>query len=416
MFIGEKGIENALSKGILEPNEFFNKAKVMLLENRNDREIKFQTGCEKLLDGHIRYEIVDDIIIPPTVNVFSEKNIAFLIIEYVNSDELYGKIPFDEYVKTKPFELRKIYSDMSEREKERVRFLVEKRKNPENTIGGIRESEFSADKIFGYLTDFYPNIDEWEIDFKNLGTGHFGYTDQDKKLIALDTSLSTLSIRNTLIHEMQHQIQGYEEWESGSNLWLANNTMATCEKISTLLSASVNLDDDELRSMSVNEIFQRIFLLDVWKDFEDERFCARICTLLFGFDECCKKLLRAYEYYEDIAKLFKGRDIFKVYEGRHGEVEARNSAFRSMFDDNYRRTHLFNDTIDIPILDVYTTLNVWEIFGIRKSEFFKYKDRYRILLEKSFNSRQEVDETLKTLELECCLLKPNGYDVVWQIS
>jgi len=412
MFIGEKGVLNALNKNISEPNDRFNKSRLMLSEKSPAHIVKYETGCEKLADGHIRYEIDDSAFtLPPIANIYAENNLSFILIQYLNDDDLYGKVSFEDYLKTKPKEIQKIYADLTKKEKDRCNDLIKRRINPENVYGGDPSFETEIGSIFPYLENYYPTLMEYTIKFSPLGTGSLGYADDVHKIIGVDTHLSPLSLRATLIHEVQHQIQSIEEWESGSNMWIATNTLRTCDLLSGMLKYGDDLKNELLtvQKNAVASIFQRIFLYPInsWSvgiKLTDERFCARLASILFKFDEFAEKIKDAYYYYDDIKNTFEGKDAFKVYQGRHGEVEARNSSFRSMFPYDYLKTKLFNDTVDIPLSRIYTTKNVWDIFGIKKSDFIKYKNTYKILCDQDFRKPEEVQQTLKTLGLDCCLL------------
>lgn len=332
MFIGENGALNLdIAERVTNRVNNFDVALQMDRANKSIFEIKLATGWERGADGAWRYEL-DDSNVHLNMEAMTKLNEAYDKNDYRQRNE----------ERIKEFEVNRPH--LAERRKELIEKYSERSVIVEafDDLFGLSPivAEFELRDFIDYdeAFDAYPQLRDITVrvrdDMSALGQQWGNYID-----ISVDTSRVPARMRSTLLHEIQHAIQGYEGFAAGGNSDIAKGVIERLENDAKVYEfaqkikremerfhqdvedASIDVVNDMVLAAQKNkeELIQE-GLLDLSVVEEAEKAVQNPATL---------------EHYRESWQILhtlldeNGKAVpYKAYRQLMGEVEARNTARR----------------------------------------------------------------------------------------
>lgn len=171
----------------------------------------------------------------------------------------------------------------------------------------------------------YPELKNYTLVIEDLKDSS-GYFDETNKMIALERGAEKEDYRLTLIHEIQHFIQGKEGWVRGTNS-MSPLILDTVKDIFPYIRKDLNM----LLKSAAKRIFNKSYKKEAFSNF-------RFFEDKWGFDPI------DYLFY------LKKTDYlaYEAYLRKAGEVEARNVEKRADMTTHERRRSLASETEDMP--------------------------------------------------------------------
>ena len=297
------------------------KAKEMKEEGRSDEDILKETGWYVGADGQWRFEIDD--------SEFKFNSLGFSENE---DDREYTYLSQKEY--------------LSRAEEKRRIHLFNSYAKPAYYL----DEYVKHKKLF----DAYPELKKISVNFITARAGYRGSYNESNNAIYLNRTLSEGERRETLIHEIQHAIQGIEGFASGASpeYWSRRDSDAREDLARRQNSIIESLSDEDYRKYSEYTGMKRI--VDGWIDVagnlpveevipDDETYniwkqTAEESDRLYEelkekdwFDE----LMELDEFLENPSKLH-----YNLYRNTAGEIEARDATNRLPLTAEERRNKM----------------------------------------------------------------------------
>jgi hypothetical protein len=342
-FIGEKGAANLdKSEEVTTRLDNLAVAREMETDGKDARKIKLATGWERGADGKWRYEAEDFEV---DARGLARKNDLHERLPWgkelnVLSDKLLDGEALTETEKTRFDELTSLLDELRKTyQAADVRYLDDYVKGRE-------------------LFDAYPELKKVRVEMYNdpkSQTGATWYGDQN--LIRVnEASLGVSDLRNILLHEVQHAIQGIEGFARGGNESTYRNYLAGLKEKRDSWAVVEELEEKR------KELDDNAKPIDVYNALIDE---YRSLGLEFGdgfipnrstFDKGFNLWVRGYdnEGYEDAYNEYHklvdkyGLGISRDnYRELAGEVEARNVESRMNMSPAERGKMLASETEDV---------------------------------------------------------------------
>ena len=391
-FIGERGARN-LDKAEEATTRLdnLNVAREMEAAEKEAKAIKMATGWERGADGLWRYEVDDNIDFE-----LRRPKRAELKKAYEEANEKYFKLEMRIPTRTP--------KSATEEEKQRIKEL---RKELAKLRKGMNKAfdayyDYSAESATlgeflgkdNQLFKEYPELADYDVSFlrdsKKLAEGLKGSFTPEYKVIWVDDARPKGDIKSTLVHEIQHAIQGIEGFAQGSTPAAFASAKHQAEDWKANFNEFINRYGFEDWSKSLP--------IEDWMKYGKE-YKGQFGGLHRAFidnaveDEDVKKTLTkeldyvkaAYDKFYQIAggmdAAYKFKDANEWYRSLSGEVESRNVQQRMGMTDEQRRNTLAESTEDVARED--------QIFlkdGIESGE-----TRFRIS-EKGKQIQTEVDK------------------------
>ena len=385
-------------------------------DKENAKKIKMATGWERGADGKWRYEVDDNIDFE-----LRRPRKAELKKAYDEANEKYYKLEMRVPVRTP--------KNATEEEKQRIKDLRKELAKLRKAMNKAFEAyyDYSADNA--KLGDFlgkdnqlfkeYPELADYDISFlrdtSKLSQGLKGSFTPEYETIWIDDARPNGDIKSSLIHEIQHAIQGIEGFAQGG----------------TPQMFAVSKYHAEDSKANFKEFINRYGFEDWEKNlpFEDlmaygKQYKGEFGALHRAFienaveDESVKKtLLNELDYVKDTYNKFyqiaggmdaayKFKDANEWYRSLSGEVEARNVQQRMGMTDKQRRDTLASETEDVAREDQIFLQNAMEegqtMFRISdkgrkiQNEVDKFTAKYNskdvVVAEVSSMSDEEIEE------------------------
>lgn len=312
--IGEKGA-TAIDElhGNSEIMSNLERAKEMWRNGDSKRSILASTGWQFGADGKWRYEIMDV--------VFSDK-----MDDFLDSVKITDKgIEFGDGEGTLPFKK----GDFSPLPNERLQTTLGK------ALGDTEESRM--------LFAAYPNLRNmplWLYAEEGDQTGGTVFDEKGKaKRIELNLTEGRRSgilgvllrdnndIRSTLLHEIQHAIQGEEGFQRGTNIWKVIDQYPELQKEHEELLEEYEALKPDLDRFNELDAKDKVDVLNL----EETNEWLALRDKLDEYD------YKTDEFYDK---------CYDYYSRTYGEVEARNVSARMGMTAEERRQSLFEDTYD----------------------------------------------------------------------
>ena len=389
-FIGEKGAANLdKSEEVTTRLDNLAVAREMETDGKDARKIKLATGWERGADGKWRYEAEDFEV---DARGLARKNDLHERLPWgkelnVLSDKLLDGEALTETEKTRFDELTSLLDELRKTyQAADVRYLDDYVKGRE-------------------LFDAYPELKKVRVEMYNdpkSQTGATWYGDQN--LIRVnEASLGVSDLRNILLHEVQHAIQGIEGFARGGNESTYRNYLAGLKEKRDSWAVVEELEEKR------KELDDNAKPIDVYNALIDE---YRSLGLEFGdgfipnrstFDKGFNLWVRGYdnEGYEDAYNEYHklvdkyGLGISRDnYRELAGEVEARNVESRMNMSPAERGKMLASETEDVSREDQIFLMDNTEN-NVRINSISESTNDIEEVNERFNNElRQQIDGTL----------------------
>ena len=231
------------------------------------------------------------------------------------------------------------------------------------------------DKLF----EQYPMLKYMTLSFEKLDPGERGYYDRKNGKIVLDSSMLG-GEKDTLIHEIQHAIQGIEGFSSGASpeYWARREyesgdlvTERLQREYDKLLnSLSKEEQNKYIRYTELDRELERLFLSD--ENSEDGRRYAK----LEAEQDALYEELYPNKWFRDLLDLDRRMndapgEYLNMYRSTAGEIEARDAAGRRNLTAEERRERM-PDRGDENTVFAEGTSNS---FSIRRTEDIPYQEQ-----------------------------------------
>jgi hypothetical protein len=316
-FIGEKGAENLdRYEEATTRLDNLNVAREMEAAEKDAKTIKMATGWERGADGKWRYEVEDNITFDRDGNISFAKRHPKVYEEYKRYKELLHKrnALLMEGGELSAAELDE-YTELG------VVFGGDTRMNNSSML----EDYVDAPGLF----EAYPKLRETRFEWTD-NPAMKGQYDSVHNIVRLNSKLSEEEMKRTLVHEIQHAIQGVEGFATGTNprdaeLYLKKDLPEEHEKAYEIVNR-YGFTLEEARQWIKNPSSALIY--------EDEPLKALIADVDAGKVN-----------WDDVAKWSIGG--YNAYRRAQGEVEARNAASRLGMTLEERRASLASETEDV---------------------------------------------------------------------
>lgn len=357
-FIGERGARN-LDKAEEATTRLDNLAVAREMEaaEKNAKTIKMATGWERGADGLWRYEVDDNIDFE-----LRRPKRAELKKAYEEANEKYYKLEMRIPTRTP--------KSATEEEKQRIKEL---RKELAKLRKGMNKAfdayyDYSAERATlgeflgkdNQLFKEYPELADYDVSFlrdsKKLAEGLKGSFTPEYKVIWVDDARPKGDIKSTLVHEIQHAIQGIEGFSQGGTPAAFASAKYQAEEWKTNFNEFINRYGFEDWSKNLP--------IEDWMKYGKE-YKGQFGGLHRAFidnaveDEDVKKTLTkeldyvkaAYDKFYQIAggmdPAYKFKNANEWYRSLSGEVESRNVQQRMGMTDEQRRNTLAESTEDV---------------------------------------------------------------------
>lgn len=370
-FAGERAV--TADKSLLETAK-------QRIENGEDSEtVRRETGWFKGYDGKWRFEIDD------SQAEFHSGGDARLM-----QDESYRRLQ----------ELTEKWADddLTEAESEEMNWLEEQFSDK------VWEEKYRLDDYFDHaqLYEAYPMLRFTTLVFDNLPSGEKGFYNPKSNTVVLSRDLFGKQ-KNTLLHEIQHIIQKYEGFASGSNI--------------TNWQSKINSAESEYRRAEKEYEKRYDGLVDVLAryGFSDEKFENIDLTTESGVKEAKKYLEEVgapngaleladalIEYANDKNNSFdkylklKNRSAFDLYESTAGEIESRDVSNRLDYTSEQRK----NTRPDIDRTDVVFAEDTSISYSLRKGA--------EVDVERALNDKNYREDVFLTESSPSIIASQNG--------
>ena len=357
-FIGERGARN-LDKAEEATTRLDNLAVAREMEaaEKDAKAIKMATGWERGADGLWRYEVDDNIDFE-----LRRPKKAELKKAYEEANEKYYKLEMRVPTRTP--------KNATEEEKQRIKDMRKELAKLRKGMNKAFDAYYDYSDERATLGEFlgkdnqlfkeYPELADYEMSFlrdsKKLAEGLKGSFAPEYKLIWVDDARPKGDIKSTLIHEIQHAIQGIEGFAHGSTP-------------AAFASAKYQAEDwkanfNEFISRYGFEDWSKSLPIEDWMKYGKE-YKGQFGGLHRAFidnaveDEDVKKTLTkeldyvkaAYDKFYQIAggmdPAYKFKNANEWYRSLSGEVESRNVQQRMGMTDEQRRNTLAESTEDV---------------------------------------------------------------------
>ena len=357
-FIGAKGAAN-LDKAEEATTRLdnLNVAREMEAAEKDAKAIKMATGWERGADGLWRYEVDDNIDFE-----LRRPKKAELKKAYEEANEKYYKLEMRVPTRTP--------KSATEEEKQRIK---EMRKELAKLRKGMNKAfdayyDYSAESATlgeflgkdNQLFKEYPELADYDVSFlrdsKKLAEGLKGSFTPEYKVIWVDDARPKGDIKSTLVHEIQHAIQGIEGFAQGGTPTAFASAKYQAEDWKDNFNKFINRYGFEDWSKNLP--------IEDWMKYGKE-YKGQFGGLHRAFidnaveDEDVKKTLTkeldyvkaAYDKFYQIAggmdPAYKFKDANEWYRSLSGEVESRNVQQRMGMTDEQRRNTLASETEDV---------------------------------------------------------------------
>lgn len=417
-FIGERGARN-LDKAEEATTRLDNLAVAREMEtaNKDAKAIKMATGWERGADGKWRYEVDDDIDFE-----LRRPRKAELKKAYDEANEKYYKLEMRVPVRTP--------KNATEEEKQRIKDLRKELAKLRKAMNKAFEAyyDYSADNA--KLGDFlgkdnqlfkeYPELADYDISFlrdtSKLSQGLKGSFTSEYKTIWIDDARPKGDIKSSLIHEIQHAIQGIEGFAQGGTPQMFAVAKYHAEDSKDNFKEFINRYgfEDWEKNLPFEELmaygkqykgqFGALHRAFIDNAVEDESVKK---TLLNELDYVKDTYDKFYQIAGGMDAAYKFKDANEWYRSLSGEVEARNVQQRMGMTDEQRRDTLASETEDVAREDQIFLRNAMEegqtMFRIAKEPAVDYISQSDEVVDVP---RNEVKYTINNIGTE--LYKVSG--------
>lgn len=370
-FIGERGARN-LDKAEEATTRLDNLAIAREMESaeKDAKTIKMATGWERGADGLWRYEVDDNI----DFELRRPKKVE-LKKAYDEANEKYYKLEMRVPVRTP--------KNATEEERQRIKDMRKELAKLRKAMNKAFDAYYDYSAESATLGEFlgkdnqlfkeYPELAGYDVSFlrdsKKLAEGLKGSFTPEYKVIWVDDARPKGDIKSTLVHEIQHAIQGIEGFAQGGT---------------PAAFASAKYQAEEWKA-NFNKFINRYGFEDWSKNLPTEdwmkygkEYKGQFGGLHRAFidnaveDEDVKKTLTkeldyvksAYDKFYQIAggmdPAYKFKDANEWYRSLSGEVESRNVQQRMGMTDEQRRSTLASETEDVAREDQIFLQNAME--------------------------------------------------------
>lgn len=357
-FIGERGARN-LDKAEEATTRIDNLAVAREMEasEKDAKVIKMATGWERGADGLWRYEVDDSIDFE-----LRRPKKAELKKAYEEANEKYYKL--EMRVPTR------IPKSATEEEKQRIKELRKELAKLRKVMNKAFDAYYDYSAESATLGEFlgkdnqlfkeYPELADYDVSFlrdsKKLAEGLKGSFTPEYKVIWVDDARPKGDIKSTLVHEIQHAIQGIEGFAQGGTPAAFASAKYQAEEWKANFNEFINRYGFEDWSKNLP--------IEDWMKYGKE-YKGQFGGLHRAFidnaveDEDAKKTLTkeldyvkaAYDKFYQIAggmdAAYKFKDANEWYRSLSGEVESRNVQQRMGMTDEQRRNALAESTEDV---------------------------------------------------------------------
>lgn len=312
-------------------------ARQMQEKGATKEQILKETGWFVGADGKWRFEI-------------SDKDMQFFE---------HGQFKNPDVLRFQELENKFINLDITDEEQQELQALTKKLEGV-NKYPETLEDYIKHDKLF----EQYPHLAKIKVKFDNLNNYNGKFTPSTNTItINRELKNNTNKLKNTLLHEIQHIIQRYEGFASGTNLayWQNKN------------SDDIRFADEEYERWMYNSeirqnelmwILEKSGFLDYYNDIvlpqyegksyslipeiTDEEYANEIRdwlktnapNYLNVFDDASENFFFAEKKYEQAAakrRKIKSKSPLEMYINTAGEIEARDAANRRSLTEEQRR-------------------------------------------------------------------------------
>lgn len=357
-FIGERGARN-LDKTEEATTRLDNLAVAREMEasEKDAKTIKMATGWERGADGLWRYEVDDNIDFELRRPKKTELKKA-----YEEANEKYYKLEMRVPARTP----KNATEDEKQRIKDMRKELAKLRKGMNKAFDAYYDYSAESATLGEFLGKDnqlfkeYPELADYGVSFlrdsKKLAEGLKGSFTPEYKVIWVDDSRPKGDIKSTLVHEIQHAIQGIEGFAQGGTPAAFASAKYQAEEWKANFNEFINRYgfEDWSKNLPVED----------WMKYGKE-YKGQFGGLHRAFidnaveDEGVKKTLTkeldyvkaAYDKFYQIAggmdPAYKFKDANEWYRSLSGEVESRNVQQRMGMTDDQRRNTLAYETEDV---------------------------------------------------------------------
>lgn len=357
-FIGERGARN-LDKEEEATTRLDNLAVAREMESaeKDVKTIKMATGWERGADGLWRYEVDDNIDFELRRPKKEELKKA-----YEEANEKYYKLEMRVPARTP----KNATEDEKQRIKDMRKELAKLRKGMNKAFDAYYDYSAESATLGEFLGKDnqlfkeYPELADYDVSFlrdsKKLAEGLKGSFTPEYKVIWVDDARPKGDIKSTLVHEIQHAIQGIEGFAQGGTPTAFASAKYQAEEWKANFNEFINRYGFEDWSKNLP--------IEDWMKYGKE-YKGQFGGLHRAFidnaveDEDVKKTLTkeldyvkaAYDKFYQIAggmdPAYKFKDANEWYRSLSGEVESRNVQQRMGMTDEQRRNTLAYETEDV---------------------------------------------------------------------